>query len=64
MTETILFDIWNLGNWNLFVIWSLGFGALLFSLCSMLSAPCGFVGSIESYPFERERIGDETQEEG
>jgi hypothetical protein len=29
----------------------------------MLSAPCGFVGSIESYPSERERIGDETEEE-
>jgi hypothetical protein len=29
----------------------------------MLSAPSGFVGSIESYPFERERIGDETEEE-
>jgi hypothetical protein len=25
--------------------------------------PCVFIGSIESYPFERERIGDETEEE-
>ncbi len=27
MAETILFGFWKIGDWNLFVIWCLGFGA-------------------------------------
>jgi hypothetical protein len=26
MTQTICFEHWNFGDWNLFVIWCLGFG--------------------------------------
>ena len=29
MTETILSEILNFGDWSLFVIWCLGFGASL-----------------------------------
>jgi len=44
MTERILFRFWNFGNWNLFVIWCLGFGAFhhRYALCSLLYAKLSY----------------------